>query len=98
MASTGSPMQWRVAILHDSGVSLHTTTIRPASRTLLVAFAMLPFASNAKHTGVWPFFAAKCSGVQPCARAQSAGGRPGLGKKRSGCSGAPHRLALHMLR
>lgn len=66
MASTGSPMQWRVAILHDSGVSLHTTTIRPASRTLLVAFAMLPFASNAKHTGVWPFFAAKCSGVQPC--------------------------------
>ena len=66
MAAAGSPMQWRVAILHDNGVSLHTTNIRPASRTLLVAFAMLPFASNAKHTGVWPFFAAKCSGVQPC--------------------------------
>ena len=38
------------------------------------------------------------SGVQPRARAQSAGGRPGLGVGRSGCRGAPRRLTLHMLR
>ena len=35
------------------------------------------------------------SGVQPRARAQSAGGRPCLGVGRSGCRGAPRRLTLH---
>jgi hypothetical protein len=35
------------------------------------------------------------SGVQPRARAQSAGGRPGLGVGRSGCRGATRRLTLH---